>query len=257
MEFTSKNNMAENSKIGWTDHTFNTHWGCEKVSPGCAHCYADAFDHRLGMNHWGKNAPRRFFGEKHWREPLKWNREAKALGVIKKVFSNSMSDICEKRPDLDAPREKVFQMAEETEWLIWMFLTKRPENIYPMMPAHWRRRPPQNVWWGTTVEGQPYVKPRGDALLSVPAPVHFFSHEPLLTPVYLDGLRPEWGIVGGESGPLCRPMELEWARSLRDQYKEIGSAFFMKQLGGHPDPRANVDDFPQDLKIQEFPKVAG
>jgi len=248
--------VAENSKIGWTDHTFNAWWGCEKVSPACAHCYAEGMDRRLGKNHWGKYAPRRFFKDKHWAEPLKWNRDAKADGEKKKVFSNSMSDICEKRPDLDAPRERVFMLTEETDWLIWMFLTKRPENIYSMMPVHWRRNPPQNVWWGATIESQTYVESRGNALLEVPAPVHFFSHEPLLGHVLLRGLRPEWGIVGGESGPRFRAMNIDHARSLRDQYKEIGSAFFMKQMGGHPDSKTELEDFPKDLRIQQFPRLA-
>jgi len=93
--------MARDSGIEWTHHTFNPWWGCVKVSTACAHCYAETWARRLGMPLWGGKAPRRFFSENHWREPLRWNSEAKRLGVRSRVFCASMADVFEPRADLD------------------------------------------------------------------------------------------------------------------------------------------------------------
>jgi len=93
--------MAKDSKIEWTHHTFNPWWGCAKVSPACTHCYAEAWAKRVGSAVWGKEAPRRFFGETHWKEPLRWQREALAEGTRKRVFCASMADVFERRGDSD------------------------------------------------------------------------------------------------------------------------------------------------------------
>lgn len=230
--------MGAESKIEWTDHTFNGWWGCVKVSPACDFCYAEKFAHRYFQNLWGKGSGRRFFGEKHWNEPLKWNRDAAKEGKRKKVFCGSMMDIMESRQDLNEPRERIYILTGETPWLNWLFLTKRPNQYLNKLPKAWMNHPRNNVWLGTTVESDKYLF-RIDQLKSVPAVVHFLSIEPLieeihLTEEHLDGI--EWVIVGGESGSKeARPMNPEWVRKIRDLCIKCGVDFFFKQWGNwHP-----------------------
>jgi protein gp37 len=231
--------MGANSRIEWTHHTFNPWWGCFKVSPACKNCCAEAWAKRVGADVWGARAPRRFFGEAHWREPLKWNVEAAAAGRRARVFCASMADVFEDRRDLDAPREHLWRVIEETPGLDWLLLTKRPQNIMHMTP--WGERWPANVWVGTTVEKQQYAEERVPALLKIPAACRFLSCEPLLGPLDLarwmprrrgqSGLFIDWVIAGGESGAAARPMNPDWPRDLRDQCIAHGVAFHFKQWG--------------------------
>ena len=272
--------MGENSGIEWTDHTFNPWWGCEKVSPACAHCYAETFSRRVGYTDephipgspdgpdgpkvrlWGPHSERRMFGDKHWREPLRWNAKAAAEGVRRRVFCASMADVFEDRPELAAPRARLYRLIEDTPALDWLLLTKRPENAAELWGQAWADAgsgfgqwpaPPAwrpNVWLGTTVEDQRRADERIPHLLSAPARVRFLSVEPMLGPIDLsaffggpyvrlpgDAIEPhynagiDWVICGGESGPGARPMRLEWARDLRDQCLAAGVPFFFKQWG--------------------------
>lgn len=242
--------MGKNSKIAWTDHTFNPWWGCTKVSEGCKYCYADTFSHRMGLDIWGKDKPRRFFGDKHWNEPVKWNKEAQGRTL---VFCASMGDIFEDREDLIEPRERLFKLIYETQNLTWLLLTKRPENI-----AYQVSFIPLNVWLGVTVENQKNFW-RVPELLELDASVHFVSLEPMLESINLNfpdrpnPYRDTWVIVGGESGPKCRPFEWGWARDIRDQCQKTGVPFFMKQGGGYPNKQDQLEDFPEDLRIREYP----
>jgi protein gp37 len=93
--------MGKNSRIEWTHHTFNPWWGCTKVSDACKHCYAEAWSKRVGQNLWGIKANRRFFGENHWSQPLKWNAEARHARERFRVFCASMADVFEDRRELD------------------------------------------------------------------------------------------------------------------------------------------------------------
>lgn len=230
--------MSTNSSIEWCDHTFNPWWGCVKVSQGCAKCYALSLATRYGHDIWGPRAHRRFFGEKHWQEPLRWNKQAEKDGIRRKVFCASMADVFEKLPDghpdtqaMDEARERLWLLIEQTEHLDWLVLTKRPERIMSQVPYDWYDEFPANVWIGTSVES-PAVYERIDELRRVPAVVRFISAEPLLavlTNLDLTGIH--WLIAGGESGPGARPMHPDWVRSLRDQCQAIGVAFFMKQWG--------------------------
>jgi protein gp37 len=251
--------MGATTGIAWTNHTFNPWWGCTKVSPGCDHCYAETFDkrvHGVGKGHWGKEAPRREFGEKHWNEPLKWNREAKKAGKPALVFCASMADWC----DVDAPPgavERLHGLWKATPWLRWQMLTKRPARITANLPADWGSGY-HNVWLGTTVEDQLRAESRVPVLLGVPAVVRFLSIEPLLESVSLvlhdDEVSARWNtltmgihwvIVGGESGHGARPFHVEWARKLKAQCEQAGVAFFMKQMGSRP--RAAVDATAEDV----------
>lgn len=216
----------KNSKIEWTDHTFNPWWGCAKVSPGCANCYAEAFSNRTGHSVWGEKSERRFFGDKHWNEPRKWNDAAQIKGQRSRVFCASMADVFEDRDDLVVHRSRLVELISQTQWLDWLLLTKRPLNIDRLMED----RPP-NVWLGTTAEDQKHWNERVPVLMSLSARVRFVSAEPLLGPITMTGNRPDWLIVGGESGTRARPMSDDWVQSLLSQC-DHRTAFFFKQWGG-------------------------
>lgn len=274
--------MGETTDIGWCRHTFNPWWGCTRVSPACLHCYAEAWAKRTGHDIWGQSAERRLFGDKHWAEPLKWDRDAAADGEEHLVFCSSMADVFEERADLDEHRARLWKLIEVTRNLTWLLLTKRPQNVLEMVPERWlgsrlgHAHPwPRNVRVGTTVEDQERAAERIPHLVKVPAPVLFLSMEPLLGPVdlarvewrrpgALSGFPPiSWVITGGESGGGARPSDPEWFRSLRDQCRANGVPFFFKQLGA---PWARelkirgkgeaLEDIPGDLQIREFPEVA-
>ena len=231
--------MAKNSSIEWTHHTFNPWWGCVKVSPACDHCYAEAWAKRVGKAVWGSKSPRRFFSEKHWLEPLRWNAEAVSNRERRRVFCASMADVFERRQELNSSRERLWELIEHTPMLDWLLLTKRPQNIEKMVP--WTTIWPENVWLGTTIETQRFADTRLPFLLKHPAKVRFLSCEPLLGPISLENwIKPQleagmyginWIIAGGESGPGARPMHPDWARGLRDQADDAGVAFHFKQWG--------------------------
>lgn len=280
--------MGKNSGIEWTDHTFNPWWGCIKVSPGCEHCYAEGLSQRFGNNIWGPAATtnRRTFPDKHWNEPLKWDRDAAKAGVRAKVFCASMADVFEDHPQVITERARLFELIERTPNLHWLLLTKRPQNILPMIGRYlddnfmvsvddyetieaWFERMGDRVWIGTSVEDQKRADERIPHLLTIPAAVRFLSVEPLLGPVDLWGARyknPDgsmtgaistwanygfnWVIAGGESGPHKRPIDLDWVRRIRDDCKAAGVAFFMKQVD-------KVQPIPDDLQIKEFPYAKG
>jgi protein gp37 len=244
--------MGKDSGIEWTHHTFNPWWGCVKVSPACKHCYAETWSKRVGARVWGKKASRRFFGLKHWQQPLLWDREAKRAGERRRVFCASMADVFEDRNDLDNSRHQLWEIIARTSSLDWLLLTKRPENVASMVP--WTEEWPGNVWLGTTVEDQKWADKRIPVLLALPAAVRFLSCEPMLGPIDLsrwllnggdchkDGLdsKPKrrvgspklhWVIAGGESGHHARPMHPAWVRNLRDQCINSNVAFHFKQWG--------------------------
>lgn len=230
--------MGENSKIEWTNHTFNPWWGCARVSPACENCYAETFATvRQKLPIWGVKAERRFFGEKHWNEPFKWDRAAKAEGVRARVFCASMADVGEKREDLKPWKVKLAKLVDGTPNLDWLFLTKRPENLGDLMATMWPERTtwPFNVWLGTTVENQKYADIRIPLLAryGASAVVRFLSMEPLLGGVdlakYLGVI--DWVILGGESGTGARPSSAGWFRSLRDQASTAGIPVNFKQWG--------------------------
>lgn len=226
--------MAQDSRIEWTHHTFNPWWGCRKVSPACRHCYAETWAKRLALDLWGGDAPRRYFKEDYWKQPLKWNRAAEKAGVRRRVFCASMADVFEGRPELTEWRERLWPIIEATPHLDWLLLTKRIHNVARMAPwTSW----PENVWLGTTAENQRWADRRIVTLLDIPARVRFVSAEPLLGPIALDHLlkkseaRLHWLIAGGESGHHARPTHPEWIRHLRDECQERDIAFHFKQWG--------------------------
>ncbi len=250
--------MGESSSIEWTDHTFNPWWGCQRVSPGCERCYAETFANRLGLKVWGPTSDRRFFGAKHWANPIEWDRMADRDGVRARVFCASMADVFEDRRDLDEPRARLWRTIEQTPHLDWQLLTKRPENMRRLSPTSWQNKWPRNVWAGCTAEDQKRADERIPELINVPASIRFVSYEPAIGPVdfgllrlamgtdddvvaeedaeiYGIGTGPiDWVIVGGESGPGSRSFDLAWARSVIAQCKRAGVAVFFKQAGAAP-----------------------
>ena len=223
--------MAETTEISWTDSTFNPWWGCTKISPGCDHCYAQAFDHRLGGDHWGSRNPRRMLSDDNWQEPFRWNRKAEAQGVRHKVFCGSMCDWADKHAPREL-RERLWNVIRQTPYLDWLMLTKRPNNARRYLPDDWHDGYP-NVWLGVTVENGKHGLPRVDKVRGIPAAMRFLSIEPLLEDLGTLNLESiDWVIVGGESGPGARPMASEWMDNIRRQCREQGVAFFFKQWGG-------------------------
>lgn len=246
--------MSENSKIEWTDHTFNIAWGCIKATAGCDNCYADTLSNRYGFDVWGPGKGRRTFGASYWAQPLKWDREARKRGVRRRVFCSSMTDVFLNDATIDAEREKLWPLIRSTPDLDWQLLTKHPERIKPNLPADWGDGYP-NVWLGVSVESDETAW-RAAMLQKIPATVHFLSVEPMLAPVTkfsTDFI--EWVICGGESGPRARPMELDWARDLRDHCAAFGVPFFLKQLGGVRDKRGHDDAVLDERQHKAFPSA--
>lgn len=230
--------MGKETAIEWTHHTFNPWWGCVRVSPACDHCYAETWAKRLGEDVWGPKSDRRFFGDTHWKEPLKWNTEAATQGVRRRVFCASMADVFENRPDLVPHRQRLLDLIDQTPHLDWLLLTKRIHLVKKQLPKGYNF--PSNVWLGTTVENQAEADKRIRHLLGFSTPaVRFLSCEPLLGPLDLEaflfknenGIRVDWVIAGGESGPGARPMEPQWPEDLRKQCIAAKVAFHFKQWG--------------------------
>ena len=144
--------MARNSKIEWTDHTFNPWWGCTKVSPACDHCYAETWARRVGLDVWSSGKPRRFLSDAYWQQPHRWNKQARVANQRARVFCASMSDVFEWKKELTPWRHKLWELIEETPYLDWLLLTKRPHLVTRMTP--WNDDWPRNVWLGVTVENQ-------------------------------------------------------------------------------------------------------
>lgn len=271
--------MAEHSEIAWTHHTFNPVKGCQKVSEGCKHCYAEADTKRYGLKLWGPGAPRERTRPDYWKQPRQWNKRAEASGVRERVFCASWADVGEDHPDWVQPRRDLVQLIEATPALDWLLLTKRPGDLVRLFrDAGWSGAWPAHVWAGCTVENQAAADERIPRLLEVPAAIRFLSCEPLLGPVdlaygafngadslgSLEGLH--WVIAGGESGPHARPFDLTWARSLRDQCRGEGVAFFFKQAGSRPTldgaplklahrKGGDLQELPEDLRVREWPRA--
>lgn len=241
--------MGEKTAISWCNHTHNLWWGCWKIDPECAHCYADAFDHRLGGEHWGRTAPRRFFPESHVNELLKWNRKAKEDGVRRRVFVGSMCDWAERHvlPEVarqqDEVRSKFFEVARTCESLDFLMLTKRPDDAKELLPWGPNDDPWPNFWIGVTAGTIKSLRTKVLTLRMIKAAVRFISCEPLLEAIP----REEWNwalvkhfdrdvvgdihwlIVGNESGHHRRPAQLDWVRIAREASLAHGVSFHFKQ----------------------------
>ncbi len=207
--------MGERSGIEWTDATWNPWMGCHKVSPACAHCYMFREQERYGHD---PNVVRRakdasFYAPLRWKEP-------------KRIFTCSWSDFFIE--EADPWRGEAYNVICQTDRHVYQILTKRPERI----GTTWLRF---NCWLGVSVENQRFYW-RIEELQKIKATILFLSIEPLLGPLPdlpLDGIG--WVIIGGESGPNWRPLNLDWVRQIRDRCVERSVPFFFKQHSGlHP-----------------------
>ena len=211
-----------NSKIEWTENTWNPVTGCTKISQGCEHCYAEVMSRRLKAM--GKQKYANGFSvtlhEECLNEPLTWNKPHT-------IFVCSMSDLFHKDVPFDFI-DRVMDTIRRTPQHRYQLLTKRAERMAEYFHSH---KVPANAWLGVTVECQS-SKSRIDCLRNLPAPIRFLSCEPLiedLGELNLDNI--DWVIVGGESGPQARPMKEEWVLSIKEQVERQDSAFFFKQWG--------------------------
>lgn len=251
--------MSENSKIEWTDHTFNPWEGCQKVGPGCDHCYAETRNARFAGGtaiNWGPGAPRRRTSAANWRKPLHWNAVHGNFlyqhGRRQRVFCASLADVFDNAVN-PVWRADLFELIKQTPNLDWLLLTKRIGNVPAMLAEIGVTHLPWNVWLGATIVNQEEADRDIPKLLAVPARVRFLSMEPLLGPVtfrwaswvdhdavskrdgkvnHLEGLRGiDWVIAGGESGREARPMHPDWASEIQAQCEAAGVAFLFKQWG--------------------------
>lgn len=180
--------MGSETGIAWTDHTANFWMGCQRVSPGCEHCYAETLvTNRMGLKVWGPaSTTERKRTASAWKDVPRWDRAARRDGVRRKLFVSSLADIFEDHPQVATWRAEALALLERCANLDVQLLTKRPENILAMVPEAWRKAWPAHVWIGTTVEDQRRAEERIPHLLAVPAAVRFLSCEPLLEAVDLD-----------------------------------------------------------------------
>mgnify|MGYP001244146291 CR=1 FL=1 len=220
--------MAQRSAIEWTDATWNPVRGCTKVSPGCAHCYAETFAERwrgIPGHPYEQGFDLRVVEDK-LAEPLLWTRSHT-------IFVNSMSDLFQDGVHDDYVA-RVFGVMELADWHIYQVLTKRAARMRDLVTRRLSRVAAQpHVWLGVSVENRKHGLPRISALRDTPAAVRFLSIEPLLEDLGaldLNGIH--WVIVGGESGPGAREMKPEWVISIREQCREARVPFFFKQWGG-------------------------
>lgn len=249
--------LSENSKIEWTDNTFNPWVGCTKISPACDFCYAEGWAKRTGQSDlW--HGDRRRTSTANWRQPLKWDKEARRTGYAPWVFCASLADVFDNEIPL-AWREDLWQLISNTPSLRWQLLTKRIGNVAKMLPEWWANgRLMRHVGVMATIANQEEAERDIPKLLALKAQRGIawigISYEPALGPLDLyrvvDGgvAELDWVVAGGESGPKARPAASEWFRDVRDQCSEMGIAFLFKQWGEW----LPLDQAPDDLDRMAF-----
>jgi len=220
--------MAEHSAIEWTDATWNPVRGCTKISPGCAHCYAEVFAERFrGVpgHPYEQGFDLKLIPEK-LLEPARWN-------ASKMVFVNSMSDLFHHDVP-DAYIGRVAEVMSRVNWHTYQVLTKRSSRLKELLSSRLQKAAEQtHIWWGVSVEDRKYGLPRIEALKESRAKMRFLSVEPLLEDLGEIDLRGiHWVIVGGESGRKARPIKSEWVENIMDQCRSLDVPFFFKQWGG-------------------------
>lgn len=215
--------MSTQSRIEWTEQTWNPTIGCTKISPGCKHCYAETMATRLkamGM-HGYENGFRLSLMPERLSEPL----ERKKPTVY---FVNSMSDLFHEKVPFSYI-ERVLDVMKRAHQHTFQILTKRAERMATFCRA---RSLPANAWLGVSVENRRHGLPRIEVLRQIDTTVRFLSVEPLLEDlgtVNLDGIH--WVIVGGESGARARPMHVDWVDGIKRQCEASSVPFFFKQWG--------------------------
>ena len=249
--------MSDNSKIEWTDATWNPVRGCTKISPGCKHCYAETFAERFrGVpgHPFEFGFDLRLVPEK-LTQPFQW-------ATPKRIFVNSMSDLFHDAVP-DEYIEAVAAVMLQADWHTYQVLTKRPNRLQRLLRGRLAEAArATHIWWGVSVENRAHGLPRIDLLRESAATVKFLSIEPLienLGRINLNGV--DWVIVGGESGPRARPMEVDWVESIHRQCDRRGVPFFFKQWGGVQKSRTGrtlhgrtYDELPE-IHVQRVPPM--
>jgi protein gp37 len=242
--------MSDRSKIEWTDATWNPVRGCTKVSPGCAHCYAETFAERfrgVAGHPYEQGFDLRLVPHK-LTEPLRWSNQ-------RMIFVNSMSDLFHEGVS-DEYIAAVVAVMMKANWHTYQVLTKRSLRMQQMLQSKLRDAANMShIWWGVSVENRKHGQPRIEHLRRTPAQVRFLSIEPLLEDlgcIELPGIH--WVIVGGESGHGARALHPDWVRNIRDQCREAGVPFFFKQWGGVRKGRRGRDLDGQTY--DEFPRIS-
>lgn len=243
--------MGENSKIEWTDHTMNFWIGCRKVSPACANCYAGTLvQNRMGKSFYpamdlgrvATDADSPVWRTKTWRDPIKWDYEAREAGTVARVFTCSLSDFFLDHPGVHEWRRESWQVMRSTPSLLWLVLSKRwdlgSEYIRTCLPDDWGDGYP-NVMLGATVESQVQVG-RIQSMSEIPCAGRFVSIEPMVGPIDLGDAVLDWVIVGGESGSKPRAMQSWWARDVRNWCLAHKTPFHFKQWGEFDQAGARV-----------------
>lgn len=241
----------EMTKIAWCHYTYNLWHGCHKVDISCKLCYAATMSKRWQRDIWGVDKPRLFQKPSYYQNPAKWQRKAAKLGVAYRVFVMSMGDIFEEHSNaginarMNRFRALLWEQIEANPNLVFMLLTKRPENIHMLSPKRWLAdeysvKFPANVWLGTSI-GTPRQLDRMNDISWHEAGGHFVSFEPLVEridtydiaddPVSVEVDNTWTFIAGGESGAGARKSELDWFYEIKEAAQETGANFFMKQYG--------------------------
>jgi protein gp37 len=241
--------MSDRSKIEWTDSTWNPVRGCTKVSPGCAHCYAETFAERfrgVAGHPYEQGFDLRLVPHK-LTEPIHWSNR-------RMIFVNSMSDLFHEEVP-DDYFAAVVDVMMKANWHTYQVLTKRSSRMSALLQTEFKEAADvQHIWWGVSVENRKHGLPRIEHLRQTPARVRFLSVEPLLEDlgcIDLHGIH--WVIVGGESGVGARPLHPDWVRNIRDQCREAGVPFFFKQWGGVRKGRCGREL--DGRTYDEFPKI--
>ena len=239
----------------WADHTFNPWiYGAGSISSESFHFHRGVTKMLSLGAKWGTNGSWRSTARLKWEEPLAWNQEAMKSRQRSRVFCASLCDIFEDRSELVKLRGVLFELIGNTPGLDWLLVTRKPENIQKMLPAKWVAGW-SNVWLGCPAEDQQGYDQRIEALLKVPAQVHFLVADPLIGAITLrhgkwEGLT--WVVVGGESGSRFHPMDLDWARRIRDDCAAKEVTFFFNRHSG-PDPKRASDQLDGQLHLN-WPK---
>jgi protein gp37 len=245
-------------------YTLNTWVGCAKVTPECEFCYAESMASRHGLNLWGPG-DRLITNTKNLMRPKSWNNSAKVAGFPRLVFAGSQMDWLEDRPDLEHRRGELMDLVEQTPYLRWILLTKRPQN-FKSLASRWSQGTPSNVWFVASAGLQKTFDKFLPHVLDVPCETKGLSMEPLLGPIDLSPLKTAtdivWAILGGESGEEARPYPISDAIKIILQIREINEersrpiAIYHKQKGGNPSKEGKGEDpmlWPEELRVREWP----
>lgn len=274
------NQMAWNSGIGWCHHTFNAWVGCSEAGYDCFNCYARLLmQDRFKRVQWGEDGTRERTKVKTWAKPVTWDKKARLHNTKFLVFGNSLNDILEDRPELEDWRFGFCQLMKDTPNLIWILLTKRPENFF-LLPKSWQESPPDNVWFGLSVGDAQHYYERAPAFYDYfdSFSVRVLSLEPLIGPIEVerDQFRFfQWVYLGGESEvsnpQAARYMNPNWMRYVIEQCRAVDVSVFVKQMGtawasasrgkvsSTPFDRGDkkgerMEFWPRDLRIREWPE---